>query len=203
MLKSQITTIIFDLAEVYLKGLLGIGEVLEPILKMDKDKIQSSFRGNELTEFFHGNFSEEKYLSFVIKKNKWNLDVIALKKVIRDNFIEIDGTREIIESLRKNGYKLGLLSVHSREWVDYCNQKFDFHKLFHSIVYSFEFGISKPDERSYKLILKKLKVCPNECLFIDDQEKNLIPAKKLGINVILFKTPHQLKNDILKLGIKC
>jgi len=115
---------------------------------------------------------------------------------------EIEGTREIIENLKKNGYKLGLLSVHAKEWADYCEEKFDYHKLFHSVMYSFEVGVCKPESKAFELILEKLNVVPKECLFIDDSQENIDVAQKLGIQTILFKEASQLKSSLQDLQIK-
>ena len=125
----------------------------------------------------------------------------SIKKAIRNNFAEIKWTREIIEELKNKGYKMGLLSVHAKEWVEYLEKKFDYHKLFHSTMYSFDIGILKPDKRSYLLIMEKLKSKPEECLFIDDSEKNIIAAEELGINVVHFKNPEQLKKELEKLNL--
>ncbi len=195
----MITTIIFDLSEVYLKGLLGIQHCLEPILKINANKIYPKLKGEELVALFHGELTEEEYWKKIILKNKWKIDINSLKKAARENFEEIEGVREIIKKLKERRFKLGLLSIHTKEWVDYCEKKFDYHKLFHSILYSFEVGISKPDKKIYELILEKLESKPGECIFIDDNEKNLIPAQELGIKTILFKNSKQLRKELTSL----
>src|SRR3989344_5580160 len=43
--------------------------------------------------------------------------------------------------------------------------------------------------------LKKLNLSPKEILFIDNQKWNILPAKKLGMSVILFKSNKQLFYD--------
>lgn len=192
----MITTIIFDLADVYLKGILGIEHYLEPILGIKAKEIYPMILGEELESLFRGEITEEEYWKKIIKKNNWNIDVKLFKKAIRNNFREIRGTREIIEKLREKGFKLGLLSVHAKEWIDYCNKKFDYHKLFYSILYSFEVGIRKPDKRIYELILERLKAKPNECVFIDDQERNLVPARELGMKTVCFEDSEQLKKEL-------
>ena len=196
IISTMITTIIFDLAEVYLKGIKGIEYYLEPILNKKAKDIYLSLKGKKFIDLMHGKITEEEYWSKVIKENNWKINISSLKKAIRNNFNEIEGTRDIIEKLKEKGFKLGLLSVHSKEWIDYCEKKFNFHKLFHSILYSFEIEICKPDERAYKFILKRLKVKPEECLFVDDSPKNIEVAKKLRINTILFKNSNQLKEEL-------
>jgi epoxide hydrolase-like predicted phosphatase len=197
----MITTIIFDLSEVYLYGMYQFERHLAPKLNLTREDSKRIFDIPELKEFFNGRLTEEEYFIKAIEKSKIDVSVDLLKKAVRKNFQEIEGTREIIEKLSKNGYKLGLLSVHTREWIDHCEKKFNYHKLFHSVMYSFEVQVCKPDKLAYQHILKKLDSKPQECIFIDDYDKNIESAKELGINVILFKNPNQLKSELRKFSI--
>lgn len=51
---------------------------------------------------------------------------------------------------------------------------------------SYELGLLKPDIKIYQTMAKKLNVPYEEILFIDDKERNIIPARDLGINGIIF-----------------
>ncbi|MFZ2357163.1 MAG: HAD family phosphatase [Candidatus Omnitrophota bacterium] len=196
----MITTIIFDLSEVYLRGLWGTHEYLSKRLNLT---ITPEHLYNETAhQLFLGNITEEAYWKIILEKHGWNIDIPELKEAVRNNFREIEGVRPIIEKLRKNGYKLGLLSVHAKEWVDHLESKFDYHKLFNSTLYSFEVAIIKPDKKAYKLILEKLAAKPNECLFIDDGQKNISAASELGIKTILFESPEKLLNSLKEISIR-
>ena len=70
------------------------------------------------------------------------------------------------------------------------------------IVSSGYSGFVKPDKRAYDLVLKELSEDPANCLFIDDLERNLPPAKKLGMKTILFSTQENLEKELRALGIK-
>lgn len=198
----MITTIIFDLAETYLNGIPGLEKKLEPILGRKAADIYDEIWGEDLPSFFRGEISEEEYWTRAIKNNRWNTDSKTLKRVLRENIYELEGTREIIEALKEKGFRLGLLSVHGKEWIEYCEATFDYHKLFAATEYSFEAGVSKPDKKAYLRILKKLKAKPDECIFIDDNPRNLPPAEALGIKTILFKNANQLRKDLIPFGIR-
>lgn len=199
----MIKTIIFDLAEVYLNGIIGVERYLEPILGIkDYSKAREALDGREFREFMHGKISEEEYWLCIIQKNRWNLKVGDLKKLIRKNFNEIPGTRSIIESLKKNRYKLGLLSVHGKEWIEYCERKYDYHRLFDEVSYSYETGVSKPNRKAYQTILKKLNSRPEESLFIDDSKTNTDAAKAVGLEIIIFENPEQLRMELKNFRVK-
>lgn len=62
-------------------------------------------------------------------------------------------------------------------------------------------GLKKPDKDFFELFLKKTNLLPINCFFIDDSEKNILAAKELGMNTLLFKSNEELINDFKKLGI--
>ncbi len=196
------TTIIFDLAEVYLKGFYGVEDYLEDVLKLKSNEIKDKLHGPEFKLLMEGKITEDEFWQKLIQRNNWNIGIGEFKKAIRNNFDEIEGTREIIEKLKEKGCNLGLLSDHPREWIDHCNSKFDYHKLFHSAQYSFEVEYCKTDKKTFELLLKKLDEKPKNCLFIDDSENNIETAKSIGLNTIQFMNPEQLKKELTSFSIK-
>jgi putative hydrolase of the HAD superfamily len=198
----MITTIIFDLAEVYLKGFCGIEDYLEDVLGMKTIEIRDKLQGGpEFELLMEGKITEDEFWKKVIQRNNWDIEIHHFKKAIRDNFNEIKGTREIIEKLKEKGFKMGLLSDHSREWIYHCEKQFDYHKLFHSTQYSFEVECCKTKTKTFELLLKKLNEKPENCLFIDDSERNINIAKSIGLNTIQFKNPNQLKKELTSFSI--
>jgi len=51
-------------------------------------------------------------------------------------------------------------------------------------------------------VLQKLKVKPDEAVFIDDRKDFLDGAKKAGLKTILFMTVGQVKAGLKKLGVE-
>ena len=74
-------------------------------------------------------------------------------------------------------------------------------KKFDEVVVSCDVGLRKPDIKIYRLILKRFGLKAKEVLFIDNQKWNLVPAKKLGMKVLLFKENKKTIKDIKKLGL--
>ncbi len=202
----MITTIIFDLGDVYIKGAFGVEYRIAEITGLKPDAILKSLTSTFWTpnnkQFLYGNMKEDDYLSWLIEEFGWNISIEQLKSVIRENFQEIEGMREIIEKLKERGYKLGLLSDHSREWIDYIEDKYKHHKLFDVIQYSFDVGTVKAERKMFESILEKLKERPENCLFIDDFEKNTDVAKSLGLRTIVFKNPEQLRGELKNMKIE-
>jgi HAD superfamily hydrolase (TIGR01509 family) len=66
---------------------------------------------------------------------------------------------------------------------------------------SFEVGSRKPEKKIFRVLLSKYHLKPAECVFIDDRDFNLVPAKEIGLKTILFKNPKQLEKDLRKIGV--
>ncbi len=66
-------------------------------------------------------------------------------------------------------------------------------------VLSCEVGLLKPDPKIYQITLDRLNVKPEECLYVDDLEENLVPARELGMKTLLAKNPKQVVADVYHL----
>lgn len=69
----------------------------------------------EIELLFHGKITEDSYWQTLLNKHSWKATIEELKLAARKNFTEIKGTRNIIESLKKHGFVLGLLSNYVKE----------------------------------------------------------------------------------------
>lgn len=96
-----------------------------------------------------------------------------------------------IKQLKKQGYKTAILSD---QWHMSRDIRIDSieTKNFDKIMISCDEGMRKPEEKFFKLALKRLRVKPSEALFIDDQKWNTDAARKLGFQTILFKNNERL-----------
>tara|TARA_B100000214_G_C23971456_1_gene630370 strand:- start:2329 stop:2940 length:612 start_codon:yes stop_codon:yes gene_type:complete len=108
----------------------------------------------------------------------------------------------MIEKLREK-HNIWLLSnTNTRHIKIDIKQNYDFLKLTHGAVYSFDVGFRKPDENIYRAAMKEAKVKePFQSIFIDDLIINVKAARKIGMNAIHYKSIEQLKHDLLISGI--
>ena len=68
-------------------------------------------------------------------------------------------------------------------------------------VFSFEVQATKPEPEIYKALLEKYGLDPTECVFIDDNRKNIIAANQLGMATIHFHTKAQAEEELQSLGV--
>jgi epoxide hydrolase-like predicted phosphatase len=73
----------------------------------------------------------------------------------------------------------------------------DFDYIFNSA----DIGLSKPNPKFFKYVLKILQTTPQKCLFIDNNSINVEVAKNLGFNAILFTTNKEFFEKISKFNL--
>jgi len=63
-------------------------------------------------------------------------------------------------------------------------------------IYSYDVGYRKPELGIYKVALEKSDTIPEQALFIDDLEENVLAAKEVGIDAIHFVSFDDLVNNL-------
>jgi len=104
-------------------------------------------------------------------------------------------TKDIIKQLKSNSRVVCGTNTIDSHYYYLLNQ--GVYDIFDEVYASNLMGISKPDPDFYWNILKKEGIKPENTIFVDDTEENIISAQKIGINSILFTD-----SDSLKLQIK-
>ncbi|MEA5077392.1 MAG: HAD family phosphatase [Anaerolineaceae bacterium] len=96
-------------------------------------------------------------------------------------------------------YQTGLLSNAWSGARDMLTQKYQAIDAFDTSIFSFEVGMAKPDPAIYHYILDLMQVKPEEAIFLDDFERNIIAANQVGIHGVRFLNREQAMRDILAL----
>ncbi len=102
------------------------------------------------------------------------------------------GTIETLCELREKGFGVGLISNCGDE-VSQLWDSTQFAKLFDVSVLSFQVGLTKPDVRIYELAAQRLRVPPDQCLYVGDgSDGELSGASRAGMTAVLIRTPYDL-----------
>jgi 2-haloacid dehalogenase len=113
----------------------------------------------------------------------------------------ISGSIEILKKLKQKGYPLYGLSNWSAETFPMMRRKYDFFDTFDDMVISGEVKMIKPEPEIFNLLLKKIGLPSSECILIDDSDKNISTAQKIGFQTIHYQSPLQLESELSHLGV--
>ena len=110
----------------------------------------------------------------------------------------IHGSVMILEELKDSGCELHALTNWSAETFPYARDRFAFLDWFESILVSADVGLVKPDPRIFELLLKRIGRTPAECVYIDDNPKNVAGAAAVGLDAIAFEAADQLRTELTR-----
>ncbi len=183
----MIKNVIFDIGKVLLSY-----EPFEYVLSFGHGRELSEklfnivFEDKRWLELDRGTLPVEKYLEMLIKENPNYPKEI---EEIFTNWIKmlepIEKAVKFYTELKNKGYKIYLLSNFGVVY-DKVEEIFDFLKLADGKIISAHVKTIKPEPKIYELLLSTYNLIPNECVFIDDKEENVLAAKEFSINTIHF-----------------
>ena len=111
-------------------------------------------------------------------------------------------TIEIVRALKDAGWHLYLLSNFSVEKFKLIENKYPVFERFDDKIISGEHKTVKPEPEIFHIALQRIQRKARECLFIDDSLPNIQTAQNLGFQTIQYRSPIQLREDLIKLEIK-
>lgn len=193
--------LVFDLSGVFFNdGLTLAVKRISKKYKLDPEVVRF---------VLNGDFSEHYRQGLVKDEAFWNRvsSYLKIKNIgeMRDIFFNAYRPHKdsvvFIKQLRRKKIRIAFLSNSPRDRVAYLDKKYHFRSLFDFGLFSYEAHVWKPNRNMYEKFLSKFKLQPHQVIYIDDQEKNLLPARKLRMKTILFQNIPQLRRSLQKLGL--
>lgn len=93
----------------------------------------------------------------------------------------LEGARQVLETLTARGLVTGIVTSGSRERVE---RELELHGLaehLHERVYGCEVSKKKPDPEGLLLCLDRLRVAPDEAVFVGDSPEDIEMARAAGV----------------------
>ena len=153
------------------------------------------YAGKNFRELMNGKInSNEFWVRFSLRYGK------KVKEELFGKFFNpgiIQETKDIIDQLKSNSRVVCGTNTIDSHYYYLLNQ--GSYEIFDEVYASTIMGISKPDPDFYRYILKEEGVMPEEAVFVDDTEENVIAAQNIGIKSILFKSFDVLKRKLITL----
>jgi putative hydrolase of the HAD superfamily len=128
-------------------------------------------------------------VSYRVFRHYWN-----------DIFWENEGMDELLQRLKKH-YPLYLISNTNEMHFNHVKRRFKILRHFKKTFPSHEMGYRKPDREIYEKVLRRIKLLPQETVFIDDIPKFVRGARRVGMHAIRFRSKNQLIRELHRLKI--
>jgi FMN phosphatase YigB (HAD superfamily) len=107
----------------------------------------------------------------------------------------------LVDELKNTRIRVGLLSNIDNRYIVSVIRDFGLYEPFDPCLLSSEIGVEKPHLRAYQILLEQIDCLPKDVIFIDDLPENITAAKGAGIDAILFKSAHQIREELFKRGL--
>ena len=114
----------------------------------------------------------------------------------------IEGTVKIFNQLRELPHlKMFALTNWSHETFPIALQRFDFLHWFEGILVSGQEKLIKPDLEIFRLLISRYGIEPARAVFIDDNLRNVVGARQVGMRALHFTSAANLRRDLVELGV--
>ncbi|MGB9748949.1 MAG: HAD hydrolase-like protein [Candidatus Woesearchaeota archaeon] len=200
---KKIKIVVFDLGGVLFEyATLKAAKVLSEKYNYKKKIILNLLQSKKSRALREGKISDKDFWNYAKKIVPKNYYTKIIKKVW-DGCSEINRkVFKIVKELSKNKkVKLMIFSGNVRTRIKALDKKYNFRRYFYKEVYSFNHKINKPKTKFVRIMIEQAGVNPEEILYIEDNPVYAEPARKLGVNVVIFKNAKQLKKELKNFGL--
>ncbi len=202
----MVKNIIFDLGGVIID--IDFNLSTEALMRISPQKSllqKDSFKSDLFLDYEKGNLTDAEFRDAV--RTQFEIQATDEEIDAAWNALLGDIPKERIDILiqLKGYFRTFLLSntnaVHIEGVEEILNQQHQINSLsalFEKTYFSHHIHCRKPDPQAYLHILEENNLKPQETLFLDDNEDNILAAESLGMQVLHI---HQNSNEILKLSV--
>ena len=110
-------------------------------------------------------------------------------------------TVDLVHRLKRKGHPLYCLSNMHFASIEYLEKTHTFWDVFDGAVISCRLQLCKPEPQIYAHLLTTYDLKAADTLFIDDVQKNLDAAARLGIHTLRFENATQCERELRALAL--
>jgi epoxide hydrolase-like predicted phosphatase len=92
-----------------------------------------------------------------------------------------------MRELKAQGLRIGLLTNNVKEFGDAWRAMIPLDELAEEVVDSSYVGMRKPEREIYALTCERMKITPQEAVFVDDNADNVAAARAFGMETVHFR----------------
>jgi putative hydrolase of the HAD superfamily len=158
--------------------------------------------GETVAMLEQGRISLDEYLQNTVFYRPRPFKPAEFKACMRAQSAPFPETIDLARALASTGrYRLMTINNESDELNRYRIEQFGLHDIFIAFFSSCWVGLLKPARRIYEVSLAMSQAEPGGSVFIDDRERNLEPARSLGMLTIRFTDATRLRQELAELRV--
>ena len=143
----------------------------------------------KMVEFCPDEFTHQKAVELYNKAKIMNISNQEYETAFSQNawdfyYNEITLHEGFMNFIENNKLPIYIASNHISSIINKELESLSLNNFFSKIFVSDKLGVAKPNKEFFEKILKDLNLKPSEVIFADDQKKNLVSAKEMGIKTI-------------------
>ena len=151
----------------------------------------------------HGELGLDEYLKATVFYRPRPFAPSEFEAYMRARSVPFPETIDLARALGRTGrYRLMTINNESDALNRHRLERFGLREMFTAFFSSCWIGVSKPAPRIYERALAMSQANPAHSVFIDDRERNLEPARELGMRTIRFTDAARLREELAELGVQ-
>jgi putative hydrolase of the HAD superfamily len=128
-------------------------------------------------------------------------DVRRLLQAVPPSLTPVPETVALLHRLHAAGHALYCLSNMGFAGIEHLEREHGFLALFRGKVVSCRLNVCKPEPQIFEHLLRTYALVPEQTVFIDDVEANIVAAARFGMRVIRFESAAQCERELVALGL--
>ena len=161
------------------------------------------FESGVWNETDRGVLSDEDFLALAISKApEYEAQIRLFWDNIDKAIWQLPYVKTWIAAMKKAGYGVYILS----NYGSYTYQKtrevaLNFVEDVDGAIFSYEVQVIKPEPEIFQALFERFGLNPKECVFLDDLPANILGAKQMGMEGIVFMNLEDALKELEKLGV--
>lgn len=205
----MINSVIFDLSEVLLPGLIGVEKRLAQRTGLPIDAIAQALGsrpyyrdGNILDDLLTARISYEDYRAAFLRNTGLPESGARLFDEQCSSMwsIPYGYTEELVATVASH-CQVFLLSDHCEQWARDIKLRHAFLSHFKDVAWSYEVGAVKRERKPFEVLLLRNRLHAGTCLFVDDNDRNIAVAQSIGMKTVHFAGASSIPEIHAKIGI--
>lgn len=171
-------------------GSLTICKYISAVTDVDFELFSNEYRKYN-NELLYGRKTHDKIWKDLCQRIGVNIPYSALI----DSFVNTPIDTQMVElmhTLKDHGFKIGMITDNKKDRIDCIVEHYGWDNLFDYVTISADVGSGKDKNIIFDWTLEKLNLSADECVFIDNQEKNLVVPQSMGMKTIHYN--HEIRD---------